>query len=86
MLHLLHQPGQQGLLVLDERLGHGVEVSLIGRAAALGHAYEAVLSTLHGLDINLGRQVALRVHLVVHVQRGVLRVAEVVLREGVEDA
>ena len=84
-LHLLHQEGQQGALVLDGGLGHGIEVGLVGRATTLGDHDEAVLGTLRGLDVALGGQVATGVHLVIHIQRGILRIAQVVLSEGVED-
>ena len=86
MLHLLHEEWEQGALVLDGRLCHGVEVGLVGRAATLRHHHEAVFSTFRRLDVNLCGEVALRVHLVVHVQRSVLGVAEIILREGVEHA
>ena len=82
-LHLLHQERQQGALILDGGLGHGVEIGLVGRAAALGHHDKTVFGALGGLDVNLCGQVAAGVHLVVHIQRSILRIAQVVLREGV---
>ena len=83
-LHLLYEEWDECTLVLDGSLGHWVEVGLVGRATTLGYHHELILSTLGSLDINLSRQVATGVHLVVHVQRRVLRVAQVVLSEGVE--
>ena len=83
-LHLLHEEGEQSALVLDGCLRHGVEVGLVGRAATLCHHHETVFSTFSCLDVNLGRKVAFRVHLVIHVQRCVLRITQIVLSEGVE--
>ena len=82
--HLLYQERQQGALVLDGGLGHRIEVGLVGAAAALRNHHEAVLVALRGLDVDLGGEVAAGVHLVVHVQRSVLAVAEILLRVGVE--
>ena len=84
-LHLLHEEGDECALVLDGGLGHRVEISLVGRAAALGDHDEAVFCAFTSFDVNLCGQVAARIHLVVHVQGCVLRVAQVVLGEGVED-
>ena len=65
--HLLHQEGDEGAFVLDGGLGHGIEIGLVGAAAALGHHDKAVLAALCGLDVNLGGQVALGVYFIVHV-------------------
>ena len=43
-----------------------------------------IFSTSDSLDVNLGGKVALGVDLVVHVQRGVLAVTEILLGVGVE--
>ena len=83
-LHLLYQERNQGALVLDGRLGHGVEIGLVGRTTTLSHHHKVILSTLGSLDVNLGREITTGVHLVVHVQRGILRIAQVVLCKGVE--
>ncbi len=83
-LHLLHQEWEQSTLVLNGSLSHWVEVSLVSRTTTLRHHHEAVFSTFRSLNINLSREVTLRVHLVVHIQWSILRVAEVVLRESVE--
>ena len=82
--HLLHQEGDKCALVLDASLGLLVEIGLVGRTATLGHAQEVILHAMCGLQIDLRGQVALGVHLVEHVQRGVLRVAQVALGVGVE--
>ena len=83
--HFLHQEGDEGALVLDGRLGHRVEVGLVGAAASFGHHHKAVFIALGGLDVDLGRKIALGVHLGVHVQRSVLAVAQILLGVGIED-
>ena len=82
-LHLLNEERQQCALVLDSSLGHRIEICLVGRATALSHHYKTILVALYSLDVNLCREVAACVHLVVHVERSVLRVAQVVLCESV---
>ncbi len=84
--HLLHQEGDEGAFVLDGGLGHGVEVRLVGAAAALGYHNETVFISLGGLDVYLGREVALGVDLVVHIQGSILAVAEVLLGIRIENA
>ena len=83
-LHLLYQEGKQRALVLDGSLGHRIEIGLVGRATAFGHHDEVVLGSLCSLNIDLCREVATGVHLVVHRQRSILRVAQVLLGVGVE--
>ena len=83
--HFLHQEGDEGAFVLDGSLGHGVEVRLVGAAAALGDHHKAVFCAAGGLNVNLGGQVALGIYLVVHVQRGVLAVTEILLGVGFID-
>ena len=83
-LHLLYEEGNQCTLVLDGGLGHRIEVGLVGRATTFGYHHKLILSTLCSLNVNLGREVTTGVHLVVHVQRCILRVAQVVLCEGIE--
>ena len=82
-LHLLHEEGDECTRVLDTRLGLLVEIGLVGRTATFGHAEETVLVTFCSLEVDLRRQVTFRVHLVVHVERRVLRVTQVALRIGV---
>ena len=82
-LHLLYEEWEQCTLILDSSLGHRVEVGLVGRATTLSYHHEAVLVTLCSLDIDLSRKVATGVHLIIHVERSVLRIAEVVLSKGV---
>ena len=82
-LHLLYEEWEECALILDSSLGHRVEVGLVGRATTLGNHYEAILVALCSLDINLSRKVATGVHLIIHIERSVLRIAEVVLCVGV---
>ena len=82
-LHFLHEERNQRTRVLDTRLGFLVEIGLVGRTATLGHAEETVLRSVGSLQINLRRQVALGVHLVVHVERRILRITQVALGVGV---
>ena len=83
-LHLLNEEGNKCTFVLDAGFGLLVEISFVCRTAALGHAQELVLHALRCLDINLCRQVALGIHLVEHIQRSILAVAQVALSIGVE--
>ena len=85
-LHLLHKERNEGAWVLDAGLGLLVEVALVCRSTALGDHEESVLHAFCGLDVDLGREVALCVDLVVHVQRGILGVAEILLCVGLEDS
>ncbi len=78
-LHLLNEERQQSALVLDSSLCHRIEVSLVCRTSTLGNTNKAILVALGSLDVNLSRQVATCVHLVVHIQRSILRVAQIVL-------
>ena len=82
-LHLLYEEWEQCTLILDSSLGHRVEVGLVGRATTLSYHHEAVLVALCSLDVNLSRKVATGVHLIIHVERSVLGIAEVVLCKGV---
>ncbi len=85
-LHLLHEEWQQCALILNRGLGHRIEIGLVGRATALRHHHEAVFLALGSLDVDLSRQVALGVHFLIHRERRILRVAQVILRIGVVDA
>ena len=79
MLHLLHEEWQQCAFILDCGLGHWVEIGLVGRTTALCHHHKTVFIAFHCLNVYLCRQVASCVHLVIHVQRSILRIAQVVL-------
>ena len=84
-LHFGHEEGHEGSWI-EYGLGLLVKVGLVGRTASLGHAEKTVFVTLTGLDVNLRGQVALGVDLLVHVQRGVLRVSEILLGVGLVDS
>ena len=71
-LHLLHEEWDEGARILDTCFGLLVEVSLVSRTTTLGHAEEVVLHTFASLKVNLSREVALGIYLVVHVERSVL--------------
>ncbi len=66
----------------QHRLRLLVEGRLVGRAPALGDEEELVGVAVHGLDVDLGRQVGAGVDLPVHVERHRLRVAQVLLGVG----
>ena len=83
-LHRFDQERNQGTRVLDAGLGLLIQIGLIGRSAALGYHQEAVFHTLCSLDVDLGREVAAGVLFVVHIQRSVLAVTQVLLRVGLE--
>ena len=83
-LHLFGEELFQGLRV-EERLGHGPVVSLVGRATALRHKEELHLGAFFGVDVDLGRQVATGVLFFVHRERSNLAVAQVLRRVGVVD-
>ncbi len=53
-LHLLHQEGHQRGGI-KHGLGHLVQIGLVGRAAALGHAQEAIFHAFGCLDVDLSR-------------------------------
>ena len=82
--HLLGQELDDGL-----RVQHGArllkQIRLVSRAAALGDEQEFVFLALHRIQIELRRQVGAGVLLGEHVQRGILRVAQVVLGVGMVD-
>ena len=63
-----------------------IEISLVSRTAALGNAKELILHTFGSFDVNLCRKVALRVHFVVHIERGVLGITQVLFRICFVDA
>ena len=81
--HLLHKERNERTGVLDTRLGLLIEIGLVRRTATLGHAKETVLVAPGSLQVNLCREVTFGVHLVVHIQRRVLRIAQIALGIGV---
>ena len=83
-LHLLHEERNERPRVLDTRLGLLIEVGLVSRTTTFGYAKETILVALGSLQVNLCREVAFGVHLVVHVERCVLRITQVALGVGIE--
>ena len=77
-LHFLHQERHQSLGI-DGSLGLLIEICLVGRAAALCHKQEMILVALTGVDVDLRRQITSGIDFVIHVQRSVLRIAQIVL-------
>ena len=84
-LHLLGQERDERLRIQDS-LGLLVEVTLIGGASALRNEEELELRSAHSGDIDLRRQVRAGILLGVEIERGELRVAQVVLRVGLINA
>ena len=82
---LLVEPAHQRRRV-EQRLRLLEQQALVGRAAALGHEQQLVRVAVDRLDLDLGRQVGAGVLLVVRGERRHLRVAQVVLVVGAEDA
>ena len=62
----------------EQRFGFLVEIGFVGRTAAFGDAEEFVLITVDAVEIYLCGQVGAGVDLFVHIQRRVLRVAQVI--------
>ena len=85
-LHLLHEEWNQRPGVLNTRLRLLIQIGLVRAAAAFRYAQEAVLHAFRRLYVYLRGQVAFRVHFLVHRQRRVLRIAQVIRGVGVEDA
>ncbi len=75
--HLLDEERNERLGV-EDGLCLLIEICLVGGAAALSHEQELVLVAFCGVYVDLGREVAAGVHLFIHGQRRVLRVAEIV--------
>ena len=75
---LLVEEAQQARRV-EQRLRLLEQEALVGRAAALGHEQELVRVAVDRVDLDLGRQVGAGVHLLAHVERRHLRVAQVVV-------
>ncbi len=81
-LHLLHEEGNESLGI-EQGLGFLIEIGLVGRAAAFCHEEEFVFVAVHCIEVDLCRKVAAGVHLVIHVQGSILRVAQVAAGIGV---
>ena len=71
--------GSAESLLIKDSLSLLIEISLIGRAATLSHEEELILIALGGMDFDLRREVATGVHLIIHIEGSVLRIAEIIL-------
>ena len=67
----------------DQRFGFLIQISFVGGTAAFRHAQEFILVTINAVEVDLRRQVGAGIHLFIHIQRRVLRVAQVVFNIGV---
>ena len=75
-LHLLYEEGHE-FLRIEQCFGLLIEVGFIGRATTFCNEEETVFHTFGCFDINLCWQVATCVHLFVHGERCILRIAQV---------
>ena len=82
--HFLYEERNERARILNTCLRLLVEISLIGTTSALRHAQETILCAVRGFYIDLRRQVAFGVHLVVHVERCILRITQIALGVGIE--
>ena len=57
-----------------------IEICFIGRTATLSNAKKLILHAFSSFNINLRRKIALRIHFVVHIERGVLRITQILFR------
>ena len=71
-LHLLYEEWNECARILDTRLGLLIEVSFVSRATTFGHTKEVIFHTFSSLQINLCWQIALGIHLVIHIEWCVL--------------
>ncbi|CAH0239658.1 hypothetical protein SRABI106_02373 [Rahnella aquatilis] len=67
----------------NQRFGFLIQVGFVGRTAAFGDAQEFVLVTIDTVEVDLCRQIGAGVYLFVHIQCGILGIAQVILDEGV---
>ena len=75
--HLFDKERHQCSWILDTCLGLLIKVCLVCGSTTFGYAEEAVLHSVGSLNINLCRKVALGIHLIIHIQRSVLRIAQI---------
>ena len=71
---------------IEQRFCFLKEVGFVGRTAAFGYKQEFILVAVTGYEVNLSRQVSACVHLVVHIECRILRVAQVFLCVGFVNA
>ena len=84
-LHLFNQVGNERSRI-QNGLRFLIQIRLVGRTTALDDTKELVFVTFAGFDVDLSRQVALRVLFFVHRQRGVLGITQAVGRVGFKHA
>ena len=83
--HFLHEERNEGSRILDTCLGLLIEIGFVRRTATFGDTEETVFRSFGSLQVDLGREVTLGIHLVVHVERRILRIAEVAFGVGIID-
>ena len=83
-LHLSHEERHEGVGVEDS-LGFLIEITLIGRAPTFGDTEEVIFVAVSGFDVDLCREVATCVHLIVHSEGRILRIAQILLSVSLVD-
>ena len=63
-----------------------IQIGFVGRTAAFCHAQEFIFVAVHAVQVDLRRQVSAGIHFFVHIQRRVLRVAQVIFNIGIKYA
>ena len=81
--HLFNEERYECALVLNDSLRHGIEISFISRASALGNHDKTIFVSLFGFNIYLGGKITFGVNLVIHGERRILRVTQIILSESV---
>ena len=70
-LHLTHEERHEGVGIEDS-LGFLIEITLVGRTTTFGDAKEVIFVAVSGFDVDLRREVATCVHLIVHSEGRIL--------------
>ena len=81
-LHFLYEERNECTRILNTCFSLLVEICLISRTTTLSYAKEVIFHTFSSLQVNLRRQIALGIHLIIHIQRSVLRITKVALSIG----
>ena len=81
-LHLVDKERNKRSRILDQCFRLLIKIGFVGRSATFHHAKESIFVALCCLDVDLCRQVATRIHLVIHIERCVLRVSQILFRVG----
>ncbi|SUV47206.1 Uncharacterised protein [Bacteroides eggerthii] len=61
-------------------LGLLIKVGLVGRTSTLSHTKELILHAFGGFNVDLCRKIALRIHFIVHIERRILGITQVLFR------